>query len=395
MSISHGKPRNGVAQSVRLACRNCGVELVADARNAGKRTTCPECGNSITIPMPERADRTAAEEAPSASRGTPSPPAARAAEKERLQLQDEIRAAAAVAHQQPPGARTSEEKPPARGAGPRTAAGRRLTDAHRTRARLAGWLRRAVIVVLALTVIKVFDATFASVVVRAPANLHAAVHGLSDALRGIPSALHGLAVPRPVHEYLGRLAPLERFMLGLAMLIFATRLVVRTKLLDAVYVTGDRWRERTVSGLVFHFLFLVLQAALLAWAASSTWTPEASDGLTCGLIAATLWASALWLTTLHLVASYEYPELTKWMINDLTFGTLIFLAVLWPGLTRLWSRAGATAILFLADSAVALHVGASFVFARRPSRWWWRKPLSFVVTFVLLVLVALILACYR
>jgi hypothetical protein len=310
-------------------------------------------------------------------------------------LQDETRAAEALADKRSPRRRTSEEKPPAREAPPKSPSGRRLSDAHRTRARIAGWLRRAVIVVLALTVIKVFDATFASVVVRAPANLHAAVHGMSDAMHGFSSALHNLAAARPVHEYLGRLAPLERFMLGLAMLIFATRLVVRTKLLDAVYVTTDRWRERTVSGLVIHALFLVLQAALLAWAASSTWTPEASDGLTCGLIAATLWASALWLTTLHLVASYEYPELTKWMINDLTFGTLIFLVVLWPGLTRFWTRAGATAILFLADSAVALHVGASFVFARRPSRWWWRKPLSFLVAFFLLVLVALILACYR
>ena len=68
------------------------------------------------------------------------------------------------------------------------------------------------------------------------------------------------------------------------------------------------------------------------------------------------------------------------MINDLTFGLLIFLVVLWPGLTREWSRAGATAVLFLANSAVALHVGVSFVFARRPSRWWWHKPLSFVIS---------------
>jgi hypothetical protein len=83
------------------------------------------------------------------------------------------------------------------------------------------------------------------------------------------------------------------------------------------------------------------------------------------------------------------------MINDLTFGLLIFLVVLWPGLTREWSRAGATAVLFLANSAVALHVGVSFVFARRPTRWWWHKPLSFLISLALLVAIALLLACSR
>ena len=261
------------------------------------------------------------------------------------------------------------------------------------RARIAGWLRRAVIVVLALAVIKVFEACFASILVGAPSDLHAAIFWFRDAIHGIPIALHQLYVPRPVE--IGFLTPLERFMLGLAMLLFATRLVIRTKLLDAVYVTSVRWQERTISGLVLHSFALVVQAGLLAWAASAARTPAASDGLACGLIVLTLWASALWLTSLHLVAGSEYRELTKWMINDLTFGLLIFLVVLWPGLTREWSRAGATAVLFLANSAVGLHVGVSFVFARRPSRWWWHKPLSFVISLVLLVAIALLLACSR
>jgi hypothetical protein len=260
-------------------------------------------------------------------------------------------------------------------------------------ARVAGWLRRAVIVVLALAVIKVFEACFASVLVGAPGNLHAVVRWLREAVRGIPVALQQLSVPRPVE--IGFLRPLERFMLGLAMLLFATRLVIRTKLLDAVYVTSVRWQERTISGLVLHSFALVVQAGLLAWAASAARTPAASDGLACGLIVLTLWASALWLTSLHLVAGSEYRELTKWMINDLTFGLLIFLVVLWPGLTREWSRAGATAVLFLANSAVALHVGVSFVFARRPTRWWWHKPLSFLISLALLVAIALLLACSR
>jgi hypothetical protein len=374
MAMPPKNPRRPLSQNIRITCRTCGVDLVADARDAGKRATCPECGNSIMIP--DRGGRAPREELPPQR-----PPTALPIKPEPgspLRLKDEISPAADAGA--PPAARS-------RGTAGRSAEG------HRMRARVAGWLRRAVIVVLALAVIKVFDACFASILVGAPGNLPAAIHWFRDAIHGIPIALHQLSVPRPV--VIGSLTSLERFMLGLAMLLFATRLVIRTKLLDAVYVTSVRWQERTVSGLVLHSLALVIQAGLLAWAASAVRTPGASDGLSCGLIVLTLWASALWLTSLHLVAGSEYRELTKWMINDLTFGLLIFLVVLWPGLTQEWSRAGATAVLFLANSAVALHVGVSFVFARRPSRWWWHKPLSFVISFALLLAIALLLACSR
>ena len=360
------------------------MDLVADARDTGKRARCPECGNSIMIP--DRGVRTPREELVPQRRPPALPPAPEPGNS--LRLQDETPPTAETSGAVPPARSRAAEAPAApRGTAPRPAEG------HRMRARVAGWLRRAVIVVLALAVIKVFEACFASILVGAPGDLNAAINWFRDAIRGIPVALHQLSVPRPVE--IGFLTPLERFMLGLAMLLFATRLVIRTKLLDAVYVTSARWQERTISGLVLHSFALVVQAWLLACAASAARTPAASDGLACGLIVLTLWASALWLTSLHLVAGSEYRELTKWMINDLTFGLLIFLVVLWPGLTREWSRAGATAVLFLANSAVALHVGVSFVFAQRPSRWWWHKPLSFVISFVLLVAIALLLACSR
>jgi hypothetical protein len=378
MAMPAQNPRRPLSQNIRITCGICGVDLVADARDAGKRATCPECGNSITIPdsgLPAPREETAPQ------RRSPEP-------GNTFRLQDEAPPAAGTAGAASPARSRASEAPHApRGAAPRPAEG------HRMRARVAGWLRRAVIVVLALAVIKVFEACFASILVGAPADLHAAINWFRDAVREIPMTLHQLYVPRPVE--IGFLTSLERFMLGLAMLLFATRLVIRTKLLDAVYVTSIRWQERTISGLVLHSFALIVQAALLAWAASAVGNRAASDGLACGLIVLTLWASALWLTSLHLVAGSEYRELTKWMINDLVFGLLIFLVVLWPGLTREWSRAGATAVLFLANSAVGLHVGVSFVFARRPSRWWWHKPLSFVISLVLLVAIALLLACSR
>jgi hypothetical protein len=267
------------------------------------------------------------------------------------------------------------------------------TETHKMRAKLAGWLRRVVIVVLALAVVKVFEAAFASLIVKAPANLHGAVYGFFEALRAIPGSLRLLAVERPVE--VGQILPAERFLLGVGMLIYATRLVVRSKLLDAVYVTSARWKERTSAGLVAHFLMMLVIAGLLAWAASATKVPSVSDGLACGLIAVMLWVSAFWLMTLHLVAGNEYPELTRWMFTDAVIGVLVFIVALWPGLTILWSRAGATAVLLFVDSAVALHVGASFVFARRPIRWWWHKPLTIIISAVLIFLIAVLLACVR
>ncbi len=384
MEISPKNPRRALSPNIRHTCQVCGVELVAYARDAGKRTTCPECGNSILIP--DRGIRTPREELPP-QRRPPAPPP-KPEPHSAFQLQDEVSGDVQTGAAAPPApSRAREASSAPRGSAPRPVEG------HRMRARVAGWLRRAVIVVLALAVINVFEACFASILVSAPGDLQSTIPWFRNAIHKIPVALQKLSVPRPVE--IGFLTPLERFMLGLAMLFFATRLVIRTKLLDAVYVTSVRWQERTISGLVLHSLALVVQAGLLAWAASTARTPSASDGLACGLIVLTLWASALWLTSLHLVAGSEYRELTKWMINDLTFGVLIFVVVVWPGLTREWSRAGATAVLFLANSAVGLHVGVSFVFARRPGRWWWHKPVSFVVSLVLLVAIALLLACSR
>jgi hypothetical protein len=266
-------------------------------------------------------------------------------------------------------------------------------DSRRIRAKIVGWLRRTVVVVLALVIIKVFDACFASLIVKAPANLHDALAWVASGVAAVPAALGLLAVPRPVE--VGAIGSIERFMLGLAMLVFATRLIVRTKLLDALYVTSDRWRERTAAGLGVNFMALLAQAGLLAWAASTTKSPVASDGLACGILALLLWVSAFWLMTLHLSASTELPEIRSWMIIDAVFGTAIFLVVLWPGLTQLWTRAGAAAVLFLANSIVALHFGASFVFAQGKRRWRWQKPASIVASVVILLFTAILLACVR
>lgn len=373
MATPSRKLRREPDTTVRTSCEHCGAALVADLKDAGKKATCPGCGTRLIIPDQGVAPRVDL-------------PARRKPVSERTRPREEPPA--------PP-----PEPIPEPAAVPAAPAGAVLTlETHRMRSKVAGWLRRVVIVALALTVIKIFEACFSSVLVSAPADVgsdfHSTVFWLLDAIKSIPAGLRYLTIERP--ENLDhRLLPIERLMLGLGMLIYATRLVVRTKLLDTVYVTTVRWHERTLAGLVMHFLAALLLAGMLAWTASATRDPGVSDGLVCGLLAATLWASAIWLTTLHLVAGNEYPELTKWMATDALFGFLVLLATLWPDLTVLWSRAGAVAVLLLADSAVSLHVGASFVFARRPRRWWWRKPLTIVVSVILLFLVAALLACAR
>ena len=388
MAIPPNRPRRDSDFDIHTACARCGVELVAYQRDAGRKATCPECGNTITIPGAEISPGRDPGP-PMRRRAAPPVPQAPARAPDRFRLRDEAPSE--------PRAPRPVERPVERPAPPRPRPAPEppadSDDNRRVRAKIVGWLRRTVIVVIALVIIKVFDACFASLTVKAPANLHDAVTWVVEALAAVPASLGLLAEPRTVE--VGSIASIERFMLGIAMLVFATRLIVRTKLLDAVYVTSDRWRERTAAGLGLNFMALLAQAGLLAWAASMTKSPAASDGLACGILALLLWLSAFWLMTLHLVASTELPEITSWMFIDAVFGVAIFLVVLWPGLTQLWTRAGATAVLFLANSIVALHFGASFVFAQGKRRWRWQKPASIVASVIILLFTAILLACAR
>ena len=379
---------NAVA-TIRVICENCGTDLFADETDAGKRATCPECGVKLTIPSSPENDTTSDSSAPSV------------APKGRKPLGSDVTPDVEVV---PPTEGIPLDSPQDEAVEPSVQrplaeANRPPSDptiearAHEARAKLAGWLRRTVIVILAFTVLLIFEAASTAVNGSPPTSLHAILISLREAVFAVPFNLHVLAEVRPVE--IGVLFPIERFALGLAMLLFATRLVVRTKLLDAIYVTTPRWAERTNSGLVFHSLALLLQAGILAWAASTVKTPSASDGLACGLLGLFLLVSGVWLCILHLITSHEHRDLLSWMIADAAFGLIIIVVVLLPGLTLLWSRAGATVALCLANSAIALHLGASFMFERRPRGWWWRKPLFLVVSAVVVLSTALLLAYIR
>ena len=402
---SHARAR------LRVTCENCGADLVAGDSDAGKKATCPECGTSLTIPsLEDRAFREGLEslgeqKTPDDQAKKPVSQSARRRKSERSGLlenesiviepgpeSDTIPLEYGVA---PPSAeeRAAASAPMTAG-GLQGVSGELTTGSHESRAKLAGLLRRMVIVVIALAVVQIFAAICAAVVSgRPPVSLPGALAALRDAVATFPANLRLLTVIRPVE--VGMIAPFERFFLGLIMLGFAARLVVRTKLLDAFYVTTSEWNERSNGGLVFHFLALVLQAGILAWAASVVKTPAASDGLACGLLALLLLVSAIWLVALHLVARNEYSDLVSWLVTDGLFGFAILVVVICPGVTLLWSRAGATVVLCLVNLALALHFGASFVFARRPRGWWWRKPLFLVVSILTIIAAAVLLACVR
>ena len=389
MQNTPDKHAGNAVTPIRVICENCGTDLFADETDAGKTATCPECGVKLTIPSSRKGDT------PSAS-STPS-----IAPKDKKELGSDVSPDVEVIppsegipldFPQDEADEPSAQRPPAEAHRPPPDP-EAEARAHEARAKLAGWLRRTVIVILAFTVLLIFEAASTAVNGSPPTSLHAILTSLREAVFAVPFNLHVLTEIRPVE--IGALVPIERFALGLVMLLFAARLVVRTKLLDAIYVTTPRWAERTNSGLVFHSLALLLQAGILAWAASTVKTPTASDGLACGLLGLFLLVSGVWLCILHLITSHEHRDLLSWMIADAAFGLLVILVVWLPGLTLLWSRAGATVVLCLANSTIALHLGASFVFERRPRGWWWRKPLFLAVSAVVVLSTALLLAYIR
>ena len=376
MNIPSQEPHERPPVTIRITCDKCGADLLANEHDVGKRAKCPGCGKSISITLPATAGPRKA--APVSTE----PPA------EKLRLKDE-----AIVAEPPPGAQPEETAEAKEEAAAEERLVRPAEEGHETRAKLAGWLRRVVVVAIALVAIQVFQSIYSAVAMFPPADFHSALASVFRTLAAVPANLHLLLEPRAVDP--AKFPPLDRVVLGVAMFLFVVRLVLRSKLLDAIYVTTERWSERSNGGLVCHFLTLLLQVGILAWAASVVRTPGASEGLACGLLLLLLLVSAAWLMTLHLEARAEYPILTSWMFTDAAFGLVVFVVVLWPGLTLLWTRAGATGILLLANSAVTFHPGAALSIEHRQPPKWWDNPLYVGVSCVILLLVAVLLATIR
>jgi len=378
-------PENTPLPPIQVVCDNCGADLLAEDRDAGRRANCPDCGATLTIPGPmDQELRRDIAQLPETEKPSLAP---KAKEKLRLKDEDDLDISSPRAKNGTISEAASQAAEPA-------AASETIVEGHVTRAKLSGWLRRVILVVLALGIIQVFDAMLMAIRMSPPTTLRELLRAIATKIAAFPGLLHLLGERRVLGE-IGSFSNLERFAVGIVILVFIARLVVRSKLLDTIYVTTFRWAERTHGGLVYQFLILLLQTGLLVWAASVTKIEAATDGLACVLLAAYLLVSAVWLMSLHLVSTHEHRDLNKWAMVDGLFGLAILLVVLWPGVTILWSRAGAVVILCLINSAIASYFGASFIFARRSPGWWWRKPLFLIGSCAIVFLAALLLAILR
>ena len=269
------------------------------------------------------------------------------------------------------------------------------TESRETRECVAGWVERFLVIVIAFAVFKAFQAILAAGVASAPGSLHALVAAARQFFASLPARFALFTEARPVPAVLGVLTNLERFGIGLILLALTGRLMLRVRILDAAYVRSARWVERTSAGLVLQSCGLLLQVLLLAWMASLAKTADASDGLIGIVLVAFLFAGAAWFLFLHLIAHGEYPDLLNRAITGVVFGLAIALVVLWPGLTVLWSRAGAMIVLALAECFTTLYFSAATALERKQHEAWWRSPLFMGGSFVILLVVAALLAIIR
>jgi hypothetical protein len=179
--------------------------------------------------------------------------------------------------------------------------------------------------------------------------------------------------------------------MGAVLLVLAIRLMLRARMLSAVYVRSGRWRERSGVGLVLNFFVLLLQVLLVAWAASLT--KVGADGITPGIVLVVLLViGAAWLFILHLAAHGEPPRLPQRAISSSAFALAIIIILLWPEAARLWTRNGAVIVLALAESGLAFHLGAGAGLRDDPAGPWKQKIWCTAAGCVILVIAAGLLA---
>lgn len=268
-------------------------------------------------------------------------------------------------------------------------------ESHESRTHLASWFERFLLVLLALAAFKCFQAVFAGAATSSASSLHQLVADLRNFILSVPDRMSLFTAPRDAAAGIGRIAPIERVGLGLLGLLLAARLLIRVRLLSAVFVRSGRWAERTMPGLILLFLMLVPQAILIAWAASLARTPTASDGLVIGLLMLWLIVGAVWFFLLHLMTQSEQTKLLPHAIAEALFALLLLLVLLWPGVAVLWNRLGAALVLVLIESFIAFRAGGDLLREPKTERSGWRMTLYVVICSVIVILSAGLLAIVR
>ena len=264
-----------------------------------------------------------------------------------------------------------------------------------TRRRIAARLGQFLTVLALLALYKTGQAALLSLDRMAIKGFHGLFAAMGEFLAGLPAAIRLLGVARPVPQVLGVIQPLERLALCLLLTVFCGRLLVRTALLVKVYSDPEHWFERSPAGLVLHTLGQVAAIAGVAWIASLAMTDGASDGLVAGLLACFLLFGAAWYLFLHLVARGLSANLLQQSLLSVLLAGGVFLVVLWPGVTGLWTRLGAAVLITLADSLFSLYLQAENVFGRPISHTLWRKTLFLTGSFAIILIAGGILAVVR
>ncbi len=269
------------------------------------------------------------------------------------------------------------------------------TESFESRLGLGEWLGYFLMVVIALAIISVFNAITAAILHSPPNSLDALVSSVRTFALALPDRLQLLTEPRLPGTFAGHLTAFECFCFGIVFLMLAVRLILRARLLSAIYVWSGRWNERTGVGMVLCFFGLLAQILLLAWGASVTRVATTDNWVIGSVLAAVLLTGALWMFLLQLVSHGEIHGLLGRAVGGTVFGLAIVLAMFWPEIVPPWTQAGTVIVLGLIESLAAFFFAAEAALEDNASRAPKQKPLFLVAGFVILILIGGLLAITR
>ena len=340
---------------IDVRCDGCGAEFTTNDEFSGQQAQCPDCGHDMVIPTPEQAAAATAVATapappppPTPPAPTPGPMAPAAAPSEFPPGKAQVPQAAAGAPVAPAGVATVETTPSRTG-----------------RARMVEYFRIALAIAIALTVVKLFEAGAGIIQNRAPVTPAGLLQDAWGGVKGFAAAATKAPAMAPLSQRgasMETTAALPMFLLLFAMALMALRLLVRTKMLDAIFVSSPHWQKRTLAGVTFHFLTTLALVGILAWSAALMKVPNASDGAVCGLLAVWLGCSCLAALAAHLSSGREFPHVTGRMLNDMVFGGAILAVFCFGGaIPAPMSRVSVTALLVLLNSAIDFTVSSGFI----------------------------------
>ncbi len=334
--------------SSRLKCKSCGAEFTTDDEFGALAVSCPECGGLKHVPAlgdaddrekPGEASAGAEDEEPEAGEGWErAEPEEEPATEPVVEGEEEVELPSSrpeffLERRGPEPSEPAPEEPvePA-------PAGR-----HRA---VVGMFTLVVILAIAFAVIEIYQLG-----VRALApEQNLSLHDLGAAV-GIPGS----------SEYVSVETDLNELLVAGVLLIIALRLVVKSKLLEALYVDSDSAGQRTTAGVILQFVVLMAFVTILAGIAAGA--KVASARMMAASLGVLLLASAAWLLVTHYVTGRELRETIAWGYNNAIFG----LAILVPAamdMTSVWrfSIVHYAVLALLANSVFAFCIGAGLFF---------------------------------